>query len=129
MREILQIHNEEEERDYGRLYRPDKDVKVIKKDGSREDFNVGKVVNAIGKSAYRALTDFSDEEIDRICRHVITRVNDLGEKEIPIPVMHSIVEDALELAEKEQAVETIAYLKKKKSKIERKLYQEPPLAK
>ncbi|HAF25747.1 MAG TPA: anaerobic ribonucleoside-triphosphate reductase [Lachnospiraceae bacterium] len=96
MREILQIHNEEEERDYGRLYRPDKDVKVIKKDGSREDFNVGKVVNAIGKSAYRALTEFSDEEIDRICRHVITRVNDLGEKEIPIPVMHSIVEDALE---------------------------------
>ena len=40
-----------------------------------------------------------------------------------------IVEDALELAEKEHAVETIAYLKKKKSKIERKLYQEPPLAK
>ena len=96
MREILQIHNEEEERDYGRLYRPKKDVKVIKKDGSREDFNVGKVVNAIGKSAYRALTDFSEEEIDRICRHVITRVNDLGENEIPIPVMHSIVEDALE---------------------------------
>ena len=63
MREILQIHNEEEERDYGRLYRPKKDVKVIKKDGSREDFNVGKVVNAIGKSAYRALTDFSEEEI------------------------------------------------------------------
>ena len=96
MREILQIHNEEEERDYGRLYRPKKDVKVIKKDGSREDFNVGKVVNAIGKSAYRALTDFSEEEIDRICRHVIARVNDLGENEIPIPVMHSIVEDALE---------------------------------
>ncbi len=38
-----------------------------------------------------------------------------------------IVEDALKLAEKEHATETIEYLKTKKKRIERKLYQDPPL--
>jgi len=38
-----------------------------------------------------------------------------------------IVEDALEIAESEHASKTIEYLKNKKKKIERKLYQKPPL--
>ena len=46
----------EEEIDYGSEYSPRNSVKVVKKDGSTEDFNVQKVINAIGKSAYRALT-------------------------------------------------------------------------
>ena len=29
-------------------------IKVVKKDGSKEDFNVQKVVVAVNKSAYRA---------------------------------------------------------------------------
>ena len=32
-----------------------KDVKVVKKDGTKEVFNVQKVVVAVNKSAYRAL--------------------------------------------------------------------------
>ena len=36
---------------------------VIKKDGTREDFNVEKVVNAVNKSAARILYKFTDEEI------------------------------------------------------------------
>ena len=32
------------------------EIKVIKKDGTREDFNVQKVVAAVGKSAERAMT-------------------------------------------------------------------------
>lgn len=47
---------------YGEEYKPEKDVKVIKKDGSLEDFNVQKVIDAVGKSAYRALTKFTEEE-------------------------------------------------------------------
>ena len=39
-----------------------------------------------------------------------------------------IVEDALQLAEEENATRTIAYLKRKKTTIERKLYQQPPLS-
>ena len=35
---------------------------MIKKDGSKEAFNVQKVISAVGKSAYRALTEFTEEE-------------------------------------------------------------------
>ena len=41
---------------YGEKFKPNLDVKVIKKDGSLESFNVQKVIDAVGKSAYRALT-------------------------------------------------------------------------
>ncbi len=77
-------------------YRPDKIVKVIKKDGSLEDFNVQKVIDAVGKSAYRALTKFTDEEKRHICQTVIDKVNELGEEQIPIQIMHNVVESALE---------------------------------
>ncbi len=82
--------------DYGKLYKPASDVYVIKKDGSKEAFNVQKVINAVGKSAYRALTEFSDEENRTICELIISKVDSLGETEIPIPKMHNIVEEVLE---------------------------------
>ena len=69
---------------------------MIKKDGTKEDFNIQKVINAVGKSAYRALTKFTDKEKEYICQNVINRINDLEVDEIPIPVMHNIVESALE---------------------------------
>ncbi|MDE6845806.1 MAG: anaerobic ribonucleoside-triphosphate reductase [Lachnospiraceae bacterium] len=71
-------------------------VKVIKKDGSLENFNVQKVIDAVGKSAYRALTKFTEEEKCHICQTVVDKVNDLGEEQIPIQIMHNIVESALE---------------------------------
>ena len=82
--------------DYGLVYKPDKVVKVIKKDGSLENFNVQKVIDAVGKSAYRALTKFTEEEKRHICQTVIDKVNDLGEEQIPIQIMHNMVESALE---------------------------------
>ena len=81
---------------YGVEYRPEKIVKVIKKDGSLENFNVQKVIDAVGKSAYRALTKFTEEEKRHICQTVIDKVNELGEQEIPIQIMHNMVESALE---------------------------------
>ena len=39
-------------------------ISVVKKDGTKEDFNVQKVVVAVNKSAYRALVTFTDEELD-----------------------------------------------------------------
>ena len=38
-------------------------VKVVKKDGTKEEFNVQKVVVAVNKSAYRALIKFSQKDI------------------------------------------------------------------
>lgn len=85
-----------DEVDYGKLYHPQKDVKVIKKDGSLERFNVQKVIDAVGKSAYRALTKFTEDEKKHICQYVVNKVDELETDEIPIPIMHNIVESALE---------------------------------
>ena len=81
---------------YGEEYRPAREVWVVKKDGSREAFNVQKVISAVGKSAYRALTRFTQEEERRICQDVVDKVDEMDVDEIPIPVMHNIVENALE---------------------------------
>lgn len=83
--------------DYGKKYIPNRDVKIIKKDGTLEDFNVQKVIDAVGKSAYRALTKFTEEEKETICKYVIDKVNELEDDHIPVPTMHNIVEGALEL--------------------------------
>lgn len=82
--------------DYSEEFKTNKIVKVIKKDGSKEEFNVQKVVNAVGKSAYRALTNFTEQEKKQICAYVVEKVEELGQEEIPIPIMHNIVESALE---------------------------------
>ncbi len=81
---------------YGEMFQPKKDVKVVKKDGSLERFNVQKVIDAVGKSAYRALTKFTEEEKKHICQYVVEKVDSLETDEIPIPIMHNIVESALE---------------------------------
>ncbi|HJB07885.1 MAG TPA: anaerobic ribonucleoside-triphosphate reductase [Candidatus Enterocloster faecavium] len=72
------------------------EIKVIKKDGTREDFNVQKVVSAVGKSAERAMIRFSDGEIQFICRFVEEKAESMNTSQIPIAQMHNIVEGALE---------------------------------
>ena len=86
----------EEITDYSQYFKPERDVKVVKKDGSLENFNVQKVIDAVGKSAYRALTKFTEDEKKHICQYVIDKVNELEQDRIPIPIMHNIVESALE---------------------------------
>ena len=69
-------------------------IKVIKKDLTREDFNVQKVIIAVGKSAERALVTFTQDELDFLCRFVEDTVLSMGVNEIPIATMHNIVESA-----------------------------------
>lgn len=57
-------------------------IKVVKKDGTKEDFNVQKVVIAVNKSAYRALIKFTDEELEYICQFVENAVQNMGVQEI-----------------------------------------------
>ena len=71
---------------------------VIKKDGTREEFNPQKIVAAVNKSAERILYTFSDEEKDFICRFAQEHADSLGKNEIEIQEMHNIVEGALELS-------------------------------
>ena len=69
---------------------------VIKKDNTKEDFNVQKVVVAVNKSAYRALVKFTEDDLDFICKFVEGKAASLGKEGIEISEMHNIVESALE---------------------------------
>ncbi len=74
-----------------------KAIKIIKKDGTKEDYNVEKVVIAVKKSANRALITFTDEDIGSICSFVDSRVFSIGKSKIHISEMHNIVESALDM--------------------------------
>ena len=71
-------------------------MKVIKKDGTLAEYDIGKVVKAISKSAQRVLIKFSDEDLENICHRVNSNVEALGTENVSITSMHSIVEEALE---------------------------------
>jgi len=71
-------------------------IQIIKKDNTREDFNVQKVVNAVNKSATRVMYKFTPDELNFICKFVTDKAQEFGSDEIPIAKMHNIVEGALE---------------------------------
>lgn len=71
-------------------------VCIVKKDGTKEQFNVEKVVNAVKKSATRMMISFSEEDTKRICDFVNKNVSDMQKNEISIWEIHNIVESALE---------------------------------
>lgn len=71
-------------------------VVIVKKDGTKEKYDVKKVVNAVKKSATRMLIEFSDEQIDKICKFVDKNVLDMSQEEISILEIHNIVESVLE---------------------------------
>ena len=50
---------------------------VIKKDGTREEFNVDKIIAAVNKSAARILYEFSTDEIAFICQFAYDRAESL----------------------------------------------------
>lgn len=69
---------------------------VVKKDGTKEEFNVQKVVVAVNKSAYRALVKFTEKDLDFICKFVEEKADQMNVEEIHISQMHNMVESALE---------------------------------
>ena len=69
---------------------------VIKKDNTKELFNIQKVVTAINKSATRCLYKFKEGEEAQICDFVEARVKDFNSNEITISQMHNVVEGALD---------------------------------
>ncbi len=53
-------------------------VYIIKKDGTKEEFDAQKIVRAVNKSAQRILYTFSQQEIDFICKFATEHVYSLG---------------------------------------------------
>ncbi len=78
-------------------------IHIIKKDHTREEFNVQKVVAAVNKSANRVLYTFTEEETRRICKYVEDYVQGMHVTEIQIWQMHNIVEAALDAVRPEVA--------------------------
>ena len=74
-----------------------KNVKIIKKDGTKEEYDVQKVISAVKKSAARMLVEFTKEELENIVNYVDSSVLKMHENEIEIFKMHCIVENALEV--------------------------------
>ncbi len=69
---------------------------VVKKDNTKEPFNVQKVVAAVNKSACRALITFTEEDLQFICDFVTKQAESMGKEYIQIWEMHNIVEGALD---------------------------------
>lgn len=69
---------------------------VVKKDGTKEEFDVQKIIRAVNKSAARIMYEFTEEEVEFICEFALERADKLGKNEISISEMHNIVEGALE---------------------------------
>ncbi len=78
-------------------------ITIIKKDGTREKYNIEKVVEAIKKSATRLLVEFSEREIKDICTFVNKSVLEMNKDEVAIAQMHNIVEAALQALSPEVA--------------------------
>ncbi|MBQ7126254.1 anaerobic ribonucleoside-triphosphate reductase [bacterium] len=71
-------------------------IYVIKKDGTKEPFDDRKIINAVKKSATRALVEFSDEDLKNICDFVNNNIIRTNKSEVSIAEMHNLVEGALE---------------------------------
>lgn len=71
-------------------------LKIIKKDGTLEQYNEQKIINACNKAARRAMVSLTDEDYQVICNEVWDKLveNDLEDTEIY--EMHNIVESVLE---------------------------------
>lgn len=71
-------------------------VVVIKKDGTREEYNFNKIVNAVKKSAGRVMINLSDDDFNSLSKYVESELAYLDTKEVNIAQMHDIVESSLE---------------------------------
>ena len=71
-------------------------MRIIKKDGTLEDYNEQKIIDACNKAAKRAMVSLKDEDYQTICNAVWDKLveNDLEDTEIY--EMHNIVESVLE---------------------------------
>ena len=67
---------------------------VIKKDGTKENFNSNKIINAVEKSAKRAMYELSDSDKQSILNFVTKAIE--NKSNVSINEMHIIVENALD---------------------------------
>ncbi|MGN1124938.1 MAG: anaerobic ribonucleoside-triphosphate reductase [Candidatus Gastranaerophilaceae bacterium] len=74
----------------------DREVKVVKKDGTTEEYCIEKIVVAVNKSAKRVLVNLTEQNFIDICNFVTNKINEMGTGSITMLEIHSIVECALQ---------------------------------
>lgn len=72
-------------------------MKVIKKDGTLQDYDEQKIINAVNKAASRAIYNFTAEDYGVICNKVLEEIEseDFDNEEVPVSYIHSVVERTL----------------------------------
>ena len=72
-------------------------IKVIKKDGTLEDYNEQKIINAVNKSARRDNYNFTEQDYQLICNTVLDEIDEeeFENEEVPVDFIHNIVEKTL----------------------------------
>lgn len=72
-------------------------MKVIKKDGTLEEYSEQKIINAINKSAQRENYSFTQNEYSIICNRVLNEIDEenFEDDEVPVGFIHNIVEKTL----------------------------------
>lgn len=68
----------------------------MKKDGTKEKFNPEKIVAAVNKSAARVLITLTPEDEQSIVSFVSNELANAAQENIPITMMHNVVEKALD---------------------------------
>ena len=71
-------------------------MKIRKKDGTLEEYNEQKIINACNKAARRAMITLTKDDYLLICDEVYDRLLEFGIEETDIYEMHNIVESVLE---------------------------------
>lgn len=71
-------------------------MRVIKKDGSYEDFKEEKIVNAVTKSASRVMINLTEEQFHDIIESILSMIDERKLEDIPIADMHNMVELTLD---------------------------------
>lgn len=72
-------------------------MNVIKKDGTIEEYDVQKIINAVNKAADRVMITLKDTDYVRICDMVYDKLMEQDIEDVDVTEMHNAVEYALEI--------------------------------
>ena len=71
-------------------------VRVIKKDGTKEEYNIEKIQKAVMKAAERVCVSIDEEDMREICVDVYCAILGKHIEEVTVEEMHNLVEQALD---------------------------------
>lgn len=71
-------------------------LQIVKKDGTLEQYDKQKIINACSKAAKRAMVNLSEKDYQIICNAVWNKLLEINTENTEVYEMHNIVETVLE---------------------------------